>query len=63
MVSKLIHEDSKPWYIEHSNIALLASWAAHTGHNAAEVAYMVEKPWKYDDEFNQALAWALGKEL
>jgi hypothetical protein len=60
VTSKLIHEDAKPWYIEHSNIATLASWAADHGYEAKEVADMVDKPWKYDDEFQQAVSWAMG---
>ena len=42
------------WYEKHDNIILLTAWMADNGFPAKEVAYAVEKPWKFADEFQQA---------
>lgn len=42
------------WYDEHSNLVLLAHYLADQGENADTVAYAMEKPWKFEDEFNKA---------
>lgn len=45
------------WYDDHRNIASLASWMADQGRTAHEVAYMVEKPWKFDEEYDTFLLY------
>lgn len=45
-----------PWYVDHANIVVLARWMADNGYTAEDVAYAVEKPWKYEDEFDKAIA-------
>lgn len=48
-----------PWFSDHSNLVTLTSYMAANGYTAEELAYAVEKPWKYEDEFLQALTLEL----
>lgn len=41
------------WYEDHNEIARLAGHLAHAGRDAFEVANMVEKPWHYQDQYEQ----------
>lgn len=44
--------ESLPWWADASQVALLADWMARQGDfSASDVAYAVEKPWKYTDEY------------
>jgi hypothetical protein len=43
------------WFEIHDNLVLLTHHLADTGSTAAEIAYAVEKPWKFRDEFEAAL--------
>jgi hypothetical protein len=45
-----------PWFGDHSNIVTLVSYMADNGYNAQDIAYAVEKPWKYEDVFLSAIA-------
>jgi len=45
-----------PWYAIHDNIVLLAHYLADRGDDAKDVAYAIEKPHKYEDEYNAARA-------
>jgi hypothetical protein len=42
------------WYEKHDNVVLLTWWMAQNDFPATEVAYAVEKPWKFEEEFNKA---------
>jgi hypothetical protein len=42
------------WWDDHDNLVTLCNWLAENGRSGGEVAYAVEKPWKYEDEFNEA---------
>jgi hypothetical protein len=42
------------WWRDHDNLVLLTAWLAENGRSGGEVAYAVEKPWKYEDEFDEA---------
>ena len=42
------------WYEFHDNLVTLTSYMAETGASAEDVAYAVEKPWKYESEFKAA---------
>lgn len=48
-----IHVD---WWKNHDNLITLCNWLAKNGRSGGEVAYAVEKPWKYEEEFNEAQA-------
>ncbi len=39
------------WFKEYNNIAALARYMADSNASADDVAYMIEKPWKYQTEF------------
>jgi hypothetical protein len=42
------------WYEVHENLAGLAGWLAERDpQDAAQVAAFIEKPWKYEDEWNE----------
>lgn len=43
-----------PWYSYHENIVTLTRYLADNGWDADDVAYAVEKPWKYEEEFQEA---------
>jgi hypothetical protein len=45
---------SKHWYLIHANIVTLTAWLADNGRDAKTVAYAVEKPWKFEDEWEEA---------
>ena len=52
-----MQSDEIPWYADHDNIANLAEYMANVQHDsAANVAYMVGKPWKYSDAYAEMLA-------
>jgi hypothetical protein len=42
------------WFKDHANLVLLTSWMADNGYDAKDVAYAVEKPWKYEAEYARA---------
>jgi hypothetical protein len=42
------------WWDTHDNIVTLADWMADNDWSAHDVAGMVEKPWKYTDEWLEA---------
>lgn len=46
------------WWDDHEELVLLTSWLAGAGYSAEQVAYAVEKPWKYSEEHAVA-GWAL----
>jgi hypothetical protein len=54
MTAPLIVTDAPKWWQVYDNVVLLTRWLADNGHDAQQVAYAVEKPWKYGDEFSQA---------
>jgi hypothetical protein len=39
------------WWRTHDNVVQLAYWLAENEYDGKGVAYGVEKPWKYDNEF------------
>ena len=43
------------WWHDHDNIVLLAHHMADTLEPAEAVADMIEKPWKFEDEWKAAL--------
>jgi hypothetical protein len=45
-----------PESITHDDIVLLTAYMAEEGYPASEVAYAVEKPWKYIEELVKAQA-------
>lgn len=52
--------DTPKWWMDHSNIVLLADWLAHAGEDGDAVAEAVRKPWNYDEEFYRAQAYHTG---
>jgi hypothetical protein len=62
MKGTTVSED-RAWHESHDNLVTLTAWMADNGHNAAEVAYAVEKPWKFEDLFRQAAADGSGADL
>jgi hypothetical protein len=44
----------RKWWSDYDNIILLTRYLADRGDPAEEVAYAVEKPWKYEEEFESA---------
>jgi hypothetical protein len=45
------------WFQLHDNLVLLTSYLASVGADAKDVAYAVEKPWKFEDDYKSALKW------
>jgi hypothetical protein len=47
----------EPWWQKHSAMVLLTRFMADSGdYSADQVAYAVEKPWKHDDLYKQAVS-------
>ena len=44
------------WWNTHDNVVMTAAWMADNGHSAKDLALLVEKPWKWTDEFALAEA-------
>jgi hypothetical protein len=42
------------WWERHDNMVSTADWMADNGYEAKDVALLVEKPWKFTDEFISA---------
>lgn len=51
-----------PWYLDHQNVIKLTSYMADHYYDASDVAYAVEKPWKFGDVFLEAIQEELGNE-
>jgi hypothetical protein len=49
-------ETETNWFADHANVVMLTAYMADSGYDAGEVAYAVEKPWKFEDQFNEAVA-------
>ncbi len=50
--------DSAIWYLNMADVAAVARWMADHGHSASEVADLVEKPWKFTDQWDAMTAAA-----
>ena len=44
------------WWDTHDNIVLLAYWMRDHGHDVDDFVVMIEKPWKYTTEYEEAVA-------
>ena len=44
------------WWETQDNVVITGYWMAENGWSASEMALLIEKPWKYSDEFVQAEA-------
>ncbi len=42
------------WWDNYDNMVTLTAWLADNAYDAKDVAYAVEKPWKYEGEFYAA---------
>lgn len=42
------------WYEDHHNLAAVARHMNEQGDGIAEVVYMLEKPWKFEDEWRRS---------
>ena len=50
-----------PWFTYHENLVTLTRYMAENEYSAEQVAYAVEKPWKFDEEFELAQADTKGE--
>lgn len=48
--------ERKAWWHDHREIAALIAWLDENARLPDDVAYLVEKPWKYDHEYGDMLA-------
>lgn len=44
------------WWQNHDNLSRLCYWLAGNGYDASDIAYAVEKPWKFEDEYRDCVA-------
>jgi hypothetical protein len=42
------------WHTRHENLVTLTAYMADNGYSAKELAAVVEKPWNYEDLWNEA---------
>jgi hypothetical protein len=52
----LMDDYQLPWWIDHQNLAMTAQFMLNKGQSVEDIIYMVEKPWKHNDDFNLASA-------
>ena len=45
-----------PWHADYANIITLTSYMAETLCSADDIAYAVEKPWKFEELWLEAMA-------
>lgn len=45
------------WYEDRENIALLFDYMFCVGVGKADIKRMILKPWNYETEYHEALAW------
>lgn len=45
----------REWWHDHREIAALLAWLDERGETPDDVAYLVEKPWKWTPEYQQML--------
>lgn len=45
-----IHDAVGEGAMDYDDIVLTADWMARNGYEASEVAYLIEKPWKFHHE-------------
>jgi len=51
-----------PWYAFHDNLASLWTWLDEHGHTPGDgPAYFMEKPWKWNLEYDAYLAFVMKK--
>ena len=59
-MSALLEAETVPsepqWWEDHRNLALVAAFMFRQGHTEDQVVYMIEKPWKHNDDYNLAVA-------
>ncbi len=48
--------ESGEWWLRVENMAALAYWMSDHGYATYTVAYMVEKPWKFTEEYREMIA-------
>lgn len=44
------------WWEDHAKLALTARFMLRQEHTVEDVLYMLEKPWKHNDDYNLAEA-------
>ena len=44
------------WWKDNNMVAIVVKYMCEQGHDPSEVARVVQKPWNYSDELNQAIA-------
>jgi hypothetical protein len=44
------------WWNEHDEVVRLAYWMLEHHETARNIVLMVEKPWKYEDEYAECMA-------
>lgn len=42
------------WWDDHDNIVMLAWWMLARDHGARDFVYLIEKPWKFTAEYEEA---------
>jgi hypothetical protein len=47
-------EDTDLWWQSHDNLVTLTRYMADNMHDARDIAYAVEKPWKFHDVWLEA---------
>lgn len=49
------------WWMSHDNLVLTARYMVNMGCDADEIADFIEKPWKFEDEYNEAIDQQTGE--
>lgn len=51
------------WFDDPDALPLMARYMARAGYSAHDVAEMIARPWHWDTEWQEALAWAQRTQL
>ena len=44
------------WWDDHDNVVMLAYWMRERDHGVDDFVTLIEKPWKWTDEYEEAVA-------
>ena len=53
-VTHEVHSTPSPWWADHRNLTMTAEFMRTQDHSLEDIIYMLEKPWKHDDDYNLA---------
>lgn len=50
-IEHVVDIEENPWWSDHLNLSMVAEFLHNEGQDVTEIIYMLEKPWKYTEEY------------